>query len=496
MKQERFVWTVSVILLALLATQVPGTLAQRDDEYAFVRTLVDIHRHVANNYVDEVNDEELREGAINGMLGELDPYSIYVPKSRQEAFDNQLEGSFKGVGIQLNQLENGQIEVMSPIENSPAFEAGVMSGDIILEVNGKSTDGDLLTDVIKRIGGTEGSEVTLKVRHLTGEEAVLTMERREIIVPTIKGYARTQDGSWDYYVTNNPKVAYLRITQFTTDTFDTIQKTLIALQKDGMEGLILDLRFNPGGMLDQAEKLIDLFINEGTIVSIKGRNRTERVSKATVEGTLPYFPMVVLVNEHSASASEVVAGSLKDNRRALIVGTRTYGKGSVQEVVPLDGDAGELKLTVAYYYLPSGRLVHRKPDATDWGVEPHIIVPLDEVGQRRVMMERYEQELYKRPVSKSATQPALGAPATQPVDTQLQQAITSIVGLVVLQENRGESNAPQAPAPVTADEQDSATQPTTVPEVPAKPVPPAELESITPETGSETVPVTQPAESN
>ena len=467
MNRERFAWMMSVLLLAVLAFQLPGTLAQRDDDYSFVRTLVDIHRLVSANYVEDVKQAELREAAINGMLADLDPFTMYVPPARQEEFDRMLEGSFKGVGIQLNQLDNGQIEVVTPIDGSPAFKAGIMAGDVIQKVNGESIEDLRLPQVIEKIAGPLGSEVTLTVKHVTGEVKDLTMTREEIVVPTVKGYQRNQDNTWDYYICDDPKVAYLRVTQFTPETHDAVRGILEDLLKDGMKGLILDLRFNPGGRLDQAVQIVDMFIEEGVIVSTKGRNRPEVVKYATLPGTLPYFPMIVLVNEHSASASEIVAGSLMDNHRAVVIGERSYGKGSVQELIPLDGDSGELKLTVAYYYLPSGRLVHKKKDATDWGVQPQIVVPMDAVQQRAAMQERYEQELHRRPVTKAATQPTT-TPATQPTDAQLQRAVDTMIALVVLQTDRSAAGVPPTrvrPAPATrpTTREVPVVQPTTVP---------------------------------
>ncbi len=484
MNRERFAWIASLALICMLAFHLPGSLAQRDDEYSFVRTLVDIHRQVTNNYVDEVDEQKLREAAINGLLSQLDPYSVYIPPAEQERFDRMLDGSFKGVGIQLDQLDDGTIEVVSPIDGSPAFHAGVMAGDVILKVNGQPIQGERLEDVIKRITGDEGTEVTLTVRHATGEVVDLTMQRQEIRVPTVKGYARNADNTWDYFVSDEPKIAYLRITQFTTDTRDHLRATLETLLERQMQGLILDLRFNPGGRLDQAVQIIDDFLPSGVIVSTRGRNRPEDVREATVPDTLPAFPMIVLVNEHSASAAEIVAGSLMDNRRALVIGERTWGKGSVQEVIPLDGNNGELKLTVAYYYLPSGRLVHRKKDATDWGVEPQIIIPMTDEEEIAVMRERQRQELFKRPVAKEAvTRPATG-PATQAVvDRQLQQAVTTMIGLIVLQ------SEPQTPGrPV---EPIATTRPTTQ-AAPAGEVMP---EDRLPEPGAPTTaPATMPAQ--
>jgi len=456
MNREKMAWMVSVLLIALLAFQLPGTMAQRESDYSFVRRLVDIHRQIANNYVENVDDAKLEQGALEGMFAQLDPFSMYVPPAKQQEFDRMLDGSFEGVGIQLNQDEKTkEVEVITPIEDSPAFKAGVCAGDVILKVNNESVAGLSILDVTKKIKGKVNTPVTLRVRHTTGDEADLTMNRQEIVVGTVKGFKRQQNGEWDWYVSHDPRIGYIRITQFTPDTAERVSEALSGkgnwkgMMADGMKGLILDLRFNPGGRLDQAAKLVDLFIDKGVIVSTKGRNRPENVITATGPGTLPYFPMIVLVNEHSASASEIVAGSLMDNQRALVIGERTYGKGSVQELMPLEGNQGELKLTVAYYYLPSGRLVHRKKDATDWGVQPQIAVPMDENTEKKVMMELDQHERFLPPVAKrSATQPTTDS-ATQPAssDTQLQRAVETMIGLVVMQTAKTGGPAPATDAP-------------------------------------------------
>src|SRR4051812_20563709 len=224
MNRERIAWLVSVTLIALLAFNLSGSLAHRDDDYAFVGTLVDVHRQVVNNYVDPVDEDKLRQGAIDGMMEQLDPFSIYVPPKRQEDFDRMLEGTFKGVGIQLDQKEDGTIEVISPIEGSPAFKAGVLAGDIVLRVNGQEIPkGMKLQDVIKQIAAGP-LEVRLRVRHAAGDEVDLPpMTRQEIVLPTVKGYRRKGDSSWDWWVSNDPKIAYVRITQFTPETYDKLR---------------------------------------------------------------------------------------------------------------------------------------------------------------------------------------------------------------------------------------------------------------------------------
>lgn len=448
MKQrERIAWLLSVVLLAVLALSVPGSMAGRDDDYRFVRTLIDIQRIVSGNFVGEIDDTKLRNAAINGMLEALDdPFTIYVPPELHEQFENMLEGNFKGVGIELNQRPDGTIEIITPIEGSPAFEAGVLAGDVLLKVNDEDVAGQRLREVIPRIQGPTGSQVTLTLRRTDGEVVDLTMKRAEFVVPTLKGYRRSNGASWDYWVQDSPKIAYVRLTQFTPDSAAKLRAVVEDLLKQGMEGLIFDLRFNPGGRLDEAVKIVDMFIKEGVIVKTRGRNRPEATANATEPGTLPDFNMVVLINEQSASASEVVAGSLLDNRRAVVIGSRSFGKGSVQEPIVLDG-GGDLKITVAYYYLPSGRLVHRKKDATDWGVEPQIHVATDDDQKRAILRGQAEADAIRG----AATRPSSTQPSTQPIiDPQLQRAIETLVAIDVVRSDRTPASR-QVVEPIRAD---------------------------------------------
>lgn len=437
MNREKIAWLVSGAVLCFLALRVPDSFAQRDNDYRFVRTLVDVYRQVGEHYVEKVDEQKLQQAALSGMLSSLDPHTVYVPPDKTEAFNDALDGNFKGVGIRLSQNEEGQIEVITPIDDSPAWKAGVRPGDVLLKVDGSSVAGMRIDEVIPKIQGPSGSEVMLTMRRPSGD-VDLKMQRQEFVVPMIKGFRRNEDNSWSFWADESDKIAYVRLTQFTPETGGKIATICRDMLNKGMKGLILDLRFNPGGRLEEAEQIIDLFVREGTIVTVKGRTRPETKKMAQAEGTLPEFPMAVLVNEHSASASEVVAGSLQDNHRAIVVGARTYGKGSVQEVMPLDANMGELKLTVAYWYLPSGRRVQKLKDATEWGVEPSVKVEMGQEAQAAILEAQLRAERMRvtttapasQPATQPATRPIAGAttqpttrPTTQVTDTQLEKAI-------------------------------------------------------------------------
>ena len=445
MNRERLAWLISIILLAFLAFQLPGTLGQRDDEYAWVRTIVEIHREIIDNYVDPVDDSLLKQKAIEGMLGSLDdPYTVYIPPDHQAEFDKELGGSFSGVGISLQMIDKKMV-VLSPIDGGPADLAGIDGGDVIVKVDGTAIQGMDIDKVVKLVSGPVGSAVVLTIDR-QGQTLQFTLHRQQIVLPTVLGYDRGPDQGWKYLVSENPKLAYIRVTQFDENTFDEMKDVLMGkdghagLIAQGMQGLIMDLRFNPGGQLQQAIKVVNLFIKAGVIVKTLGRNSPEEIDKASPDAvTLPYFPMIVLVNDDSASAAEIVAGSLKDNHRALVIGQRTFGKGSVQRVIQLGQDDGTLKMTVAHWYLPSGRLVSRKKDSTDWGVEPQIIVAVDEKEEEgiRELQDRQEAIRY-HPMS---TQPST-QPTTEPTDPQFQQALTTMVGLVILDTNKHAATRP------------------------------------------------------
>lgn len=379
MKRLQIEWIILLVLIGVFIGKMPQVLALNDDAYSFFDTLVDVRTEIDRHYVEEPDREKMLESAVQGMIGALDdPYTTYFSPEDLASFDKQTRGTFSGIGAEIT-TENGHLEIASPLEDSPAFNAGLMAGDVILEIDGKPTDGLSTTEAVKRITGPEGSTVTLKVRHATGETVEVAIVRARIQIQTVKGFKRDAEHHWDFMLDDAHKIGYVRMTQFSDPTADALAAAIDDLKAKGFKGLILDLRFNPGGLLDQAIKTSDMFIDEGRIVSTKGRNSPERTWDAQAEGTVEDFPMVVLVNEFSASASEILSGALKDNDRAVIVGTRSFGKGSVQQVIALQSGKAAVKVTTAHYYLPSGRNLHRREGADTWGVDPSdgYYVPMD-----------------------------------------------------------------------------------------------------------------------
>ncbi|MEX0654121.1 MAG: S41 family peptidase [Phycisphaeraceae bacterium] len=318
---------------------------------------------------------EMTEGATQT----LDEFSAVIWPEETETFSRSLQGRFFGVGIQLSRRD-GRLVVVSPLANTPAQRAGVKAGDIIAQVDGRDTSTWGLDRAVREITGPEGTEVTLSIER--GGEAELVeipLKRAEIVIESIRGWQHQADGSWDYLLDPDNRIGYLRLTQFIPQTVDDLDAAVAEMEEQGeLNGLIVDLRFNPGGLLSSAIDIADRFIAEGTIVSTvnaDGKRTFESRAKRHVtyrEG----MPVVVLINQGSASASEIVAGALQDYGRATIVGTRSFGKGSVQDPFPLDRGNAVLKLTTQYYQLPQGRIIDRQPEAEAWGIEPDLSVEM------------------------------------------------------------------------------------------------------------------------
>lgn len=326
-----------------------------------MRTFVEILNRVKQGYVEDVSDEELLEHAIRGMLDGLDPHSAYLNPEEFKEISISTSGKFGGLGIEV-QMQNGFVRVVAPIDDTPAKNAGIEPGDLIIRINDTAVKGLSLMDAVKMMRGEPGTDITLTVLREERNEPFKVEITRDIIrVKSVKSRLL------------EPGYGYLRITQFSNRTGESLQREIEALKSESetsLNGLVLDLRNNPGGVLDAAVAVSDAFLDEGEIVSIKGRAENTQQRYAAEPGDLlGGRPLVVLVNEGSASASEIVAGALQDKGRAVVMGARTFGKGSVQTIVPLQNDAA-LKLTTARYYTPSGRSIQAEGIKPDVRIQP------------------------------------------------------------------------------------------------------------------------------
>lgn len=418
-----------------------------EEDYELYQIFADTLDQVQRNYVKDVSRRELMEAAIHGVLSKLDPYSNYISPDDISRFKTSVESQFGGIGIRIDP-EGEQLKVISPLVGTPAYRAGLESGDAILEINGKSTEGMGPNDAIKQLKGDAGTKVTLTIQHPGSQEKEsVTLTREWVHVETIQGDHHKADDSWDFMLDHDKHIGYINLSAFSRDTAQELKKAMVDLQAQGLKGLILDLRFNPGGLLTSAIEVSDLFIADGRIVSTKGRNTPERVWDAQKEGTFEGFPMAVLVNHYSASASEILSACLQDHQRAVVIGERTWGKGSVQNVIELEGGKSALKLTTASYHRPNGKNIHRFPGAKEsdeWGVLPDkgYAVELNPIQTRRLIHNRYERDILvgkhakALAAAKEPVPPATDAPQTPPetpdgkpkdaapfVDTQLQKAV-------------------------------------------------------------------------
>jgi carboxyl-terminal processing protease len=324
---------------------------------------------------EELVVSELMQGALEPLD---DPTSIIWPVDAEE-FDKHTRGDFPGVGISIILNNQGEVEVSSPMGGTPAFRAGILPGDVIIKVDGQSLKGFSLTKTVRTITGLKGTPVTLTIRR-DGEEIDFTLIRDIIKIRSVKGLKRQAEDEqrWDYWLDPENGIGYVRVDNFQANTVTDLRQTIGRLQGEGLRGLVLDLRFNPGGLLTAAYEMASIFLDKGAgVVSTRGRNPTDNRSFDTYrQGTFKDLPLVVLVDEASASGSEIVSGAIRDNKRGKVIGARTYGKGSVQNVIPLSRSNAKLKITTAAYFLPSGVSIHKTPRSETWGVEPDISVRL------------------------------------------------------------------------------------------------------------------------
>jgi C-terminal peptidase prc len=365
------------------------------------------------NREDLDNHKDL-DYALQRMMGPLDPYTTYIDPETLSQFKRETSGNFNGIGIQIRaDSVRDRLVVITPIKDSPAYHAGVQAGDVILQikvkVDGKGkplpepeiidTKGLDISDAVKRIGGKAGTQVELVIeREGLGSPKTIPVTRGLVEVETVLGARRKADDSWDYYLDPKSKICYARLTSFANNTERDLTEMMNKLNTKGINGFILDLRSNPGGLLDSAVNISDLFIDDGLIVTVKARSGRERPFFGQHEDSFLDFPMVCLVNDHSASGSEIVSACLQDQNRALIVGERSYGKGSVQNIQPFE--EGELKLTTASFWRPNGKNLNKSStkgrEDEDWGVIPDKVVKL--TAKERVQLEAHfrQQEIIPR----------------------------------------------------------------------------------------------------
>jgi carboxyl-terminal processing protease len=415
--------------LALVACVTPApSRADSSETFQQLKLFGDVFERVRAEYVEEVTDEELIESAINGMLTSLDPHSGYLDAERHRDMQVQTKGEFGGLGIEVT-MEDGLVKVVSPIDDTPAARAGIMAGDFITHIDGSPVMGMTLSEAVEQMRGPVNSKIELVLRRLGREDQLdVTLERAVIKISPVR--ARVEHGD----------IGYVRVTTFNEQTDEALEQAVKDLRAeigDEMRGLVLDLRNNPGGLLDEAVSVSDLFLDKGEIVSTRGR-RGDSVQRfnARLGDLLDGMPMVVLINGGSASASEIVAGALHDHHRAILMGTQSFGKGSVQTIMPLPGH-GAIRLTTARYYTPAGTSIQ----AT--GIEPDIEVPTARVEVLDEGLGRREADLRNRlDGDGQSTQPEAqddgeasaeaGQPGDDPAtDYQLSRAIDLLQGISV-----------------------------------------------------------------
>ena len=376
MKYRLFMAVLIVGLMGLPLGDAAWAEKDKTDTYQLLNLFGDVFERLRADYVEQPTDQELIEAAITGMLTSLDPHSSYLNEKRFREMRVQTRGEFGGLGIEVT-MENGLVKVVSPIDDTPAFRAGIEPGDFISHLDGAAVMGITLAEAVEKMRGRVGTDIGLTIRREGREPFDVTVTRAIIKIRSVRSRLEND-------------VGYLRITSFSEQTAKGVEKAVAEFHEklgDKLKGVVLDLRNNPGGLLDQAVAVSDAFLDKGEVVSTRARRAedTQRFN-ARPGDVAKGLPMVVLVNTGSASASEIVAGALQDHRRAIVLGTKSFGKGSVQTIVPLPGH-GAMRMTTARYYTPSGRSIQGV------GIEPDIVVEQATIEQAATRKRRREADL-------------------------------------------------------------------------------------------------------
>jgi len=401
-KLRSFIFPIAIIAILFSASSAiifnaPSAIADsksssKGDTIKLMDLFGDVFDKIKRDYVEDVSDKDLIEAAINGMLSSLDPHSSYMNEKAFDEMKIQTKGEFGGLGIEVT-MENGLVKVVSPIDDTPAFAAGIKTGDYISRIDGEAVMGTTLAEAVEKMRGKPGTSIKLTVLREGAADPIEFNIKRDVI--KIKSIRANREGD----------TAYIRITSFSEQTAQSLEKELSKLMgeigRDNFKGLVLDLRNNPGGLLDQAIEVSDLFLDKGEIVSTGGRVAdSNKKYSATPGDMLNGKPIVVLINGGSASASEIVSGALQDHRRAIVIGTRSFGKGSVQTIIPLSTSKGAMRLTTSRYFTPSGRSIQAE------GIEPDIWVEQSKVESLEAKKLATEASLHKHLENSAASSAA------------------------------------------------------------------------------------------
>lgn len=402
------------------------------------------------------SEQLLLQAAARGMIEELhDPYSRYVAPGQVSQFDDLVMGNARGLGLKV-EIADGKLTVIGAIPGSPAQRSGLLRGDRIVSINGLAVAGKTVAQVTRLLDdGPPGSEVAISYRPGLSDAppSTVTLRREEFPVESVQGFLRDSQGEWVYMILPAERIAYIRIKEFVPETLDRLQQVL--LSHPSLHGLVLDLRDNPGGEFKSSLGVADQFLSHGTIVTVMSRSLPPQRFPAHEKSGSVDVPLVVLVNSHSASGAEIVAGSLKINDRAVLVGTRTRGKGCVQRIINLGKDIGQISLTTSEYYVGDDEPIARRPDSDKWGVDPHVEVTLSEAAQDELARLRLDVELAPPPV---ATRPAATAPATEPIDRLLARDAQLRTAVRLLLDPKGMADTLKLAARARQMSRDAATQ--------------------------------------
>jgi carboxyl-terminal processing protease len=415
-------------IYAIIPLKAINADTNRQETYKQLNLFGDVFQRVQEQYVEEVTDKKLIESAISGMLQSLDPHSSYLSADSYKDMQVKTKGKFGGLGIEIT-MEDGVVKVVSPIDDTPAAKAGMMSGDLIIGVDGESIRGLTINESVSKLRGPVGSKVVITVVRGKKDPYEIEIKRDIINIKSVK-----------HNIIKN--IGYVRLTTFSDTTTSGLEKALTEIKKNignKFQGLILDLRNNPGGLLNQSISVADAFLNQGEIVSTQGRNDDDTSRVFAKKGDLINGqPLIVLINSGSASASEIVAGALKDHSRAIIIGTRSFGKGSVQSIIPLAGN-GAMRLTTARYFTPSGVSIQAK------GIEPDIIVEAGVTELKKAKNDNRREENLRGALDKNkkSKKTEIDSDSDKPLtplekllqDNQISRAVDMIRGISLFNKN-------------------------------------------------------------